>query len=68
MAKYKIENNENKISDAEIDKHKDFSKLVANYDQAKNLHQKPLYRYKNRFIFLAIVLIILSLLMFFEII
>ena len=46
------------LSDEQINKHKDFKKLVYNYQTATNpLYKTPLY--KNKKVFLVILLILL---------
>lgn len=58
MAKYKFKIDKPELPDKQINKHKDFKKLVYNYQRAT----KPLYRtplYKNKKAFLALLLILL---------
>jgi hypothetical protein len=54
------------LPDEQINKHKDFKKLVYNYQQATN----PLYRtplYKNRKVFIVILLILLVMFVIIEV-
>jgi hypothetical protein len=65
MSKYKIHINPKEPDKERTAKHKDFKKLVANYDKlTKPLYKKPLY--KDPRTFLAIVFIILIIILVFE--
>jgi len=58
MRKYKFKIDKPDLSDERINKHKDFKKLLYNYEKAtKPLYKTPLY--KNKKVFLALLLIIL---------
>jgi len=59
MTRYKIHIDPNVPGDEQIDKRKDFKKLLYNYQKAtKPLYRSPLNLYKNRKIFLAVLIII----------
>lgn len=64
--RYKV--NKIKVTDNEINKHKDFGKLIANYQKAtRPITKSHLYKYKNRNIFMVILIILLLLwLLFYE--
>jgi hypothetical protein len=54
--KYKFNINKKEPPADRIDRHKDFKKLKANYDEAvKPLYKKPLYRDKRAFIVILII-------------
>ncbi|MFN3341964.1 MAG: hypothetical protein ACK40M_04660 [Flavobacteriales bacterium] len=59
MKKYKLhkENNGQQISDEEMMKYQDFSRLKHQYDTVTKRPKKPLY--KNPYMFFVLVLIIL---------
>lgn len=58
MTRYRINIGKPGLSDEKIDKHKDFKKLYYNYQKAtKPLYKTPLY--KDKKVFLALLLIIL---------
>ena len=58
MSPYKFHINKPDPSDEQVKKHKDFKKLLYNYQRAtKPLYKTPLY--KNRKVFLALLLILL---------
>jgi len=59
MAKYKFNINKPDLPDHKIDKHKDFKKLIANYQQAtKPLYKVPLYKNKKAFIVILLILLL----------
>lgn len=60
MRKYKLSNKEQeKVSDEEASKYKDFGKVVTNYNQALDrLHKKPLYKDPKAFLFLVVLALI----------
>lgn len=48
------------LPDEQINKHKDFKKLMYNYQLAtKPLHKTPMHKWKHRKVFLIILLILL---------
>jgi hypothetical protein len=56
MTQYKFKTNVAEPTDEQISKHKDFRKLRANYNEAtKPLYKTPLY--KNKKVFLALILL-----------
>ena len=58
MTRYKLHIDKPDLSDEKINKHKDFKKLMYNYQQAT----RPLYKtpiYKDKKVFLALLLILL---------
>ena len=58
--KYIIDNKPEQLTDEEIKSTKDFKKLSFRYQKATTpLYKTPLYKYKYRKIFLAILLIAL---------
>lgn len=58
MTKIKFKINKKDLPDEQINKHKDFKKLMYNYQNAtKPLYKTPLY--KNKKVFLIILLILL---------
>ncbi len=58
MAKHKFNIDQPDLPDKQIDKHKDFKKLIHDYQKAtKPLYKTPLY--KNKYVFLVILLILL---------
>lgn len=58
--KYIIDNKPDDLTDEEINSTKDFKKLTYRYQKATNpLYKTPLYKYKYRKIFMAILLIAL---------
>ncbi len=58
MTKIKFNINKKDLPDEQINKHKDFKKLMYNYQNAtKPLYKTPLY--KNKKVFLIILLILL---------
>lgn len=57
MAKYKFNINKPDPSDEEINRHKDFKKLKANYHRVTTpLYKTPLY--KNKKVFLGLLLVV----------
>ena len=60
MKKYKIGSGEpKKLKEEDILKHKDFDRLVANYDKAtKPLYKRPLYKDPRSFLALLVILLI----------
>jgi hypothetical protein len=57
--------NDNNLSDGQIDKHKDFTKLMHEYQKATTpLYKTPLY--KNKKVFLVVLLIILAIVLIIE--
>lgn len=66
MKKYKLDNEDrgaDKLDDKDINKHKDFKKLMANYEKVTNpLYKTPLYKNPKILITLLLILIILYLL------
>lgn len=65
MRKYKLNNESKKeLTQEQVNKHKNFSKLVANYDRAtKYSERKPFYKDPKAFLALIIILLILWLLL-----
>ncbi len=58
--KYIIDNKPDELTDEEIKSTKDFKKLTYRYQKATTpLYRTPLYKYKYRKVFLAILLIAL---------
>jgi hypothetical protein len=58
--KYIIDNKPDLLTDEEIKSTKDFKKLTYQYQKATTpLYKTPLYRYKYRRVFMAVLLIIL---------
>jgi hypothetical protein len=58
MTSYKFKDTPDVPSDEEIDKHKDFKRLRANYQEVtKPIYKTPLY--KNKKVFLALILIVM---------
>ena len=48
------------LTDEQINKHKDFKKLVYNYQHATNpLYRTPLYRNKRVFIIILLILLVM---------
>jgi hypothetical protein len=61
--KYRFKIDEKKLSAEKIDKHKDFKRLRANYDEAvKPLYKRPLYKDKKAFIVILIIALLAYLL------
>jgi hypothetical protein len=60
MRKYKLSNKEqDKVSDEEASKYKDFGKVVGNYNRALDrVHKKPLYKDPKAFLFLVVLALI----------
>ena len=68
MSKYKFKIGKEELRDELVNKHKDFARLLNNYEQAtKPLYKSPLYFYKNRKVWLVILLIILMIVLLSEI-
>lgn len=60
MPKYKFNIEEKPLTDQEIEKNKDFSKVVFRYQKGtRPLYKYPLYRFKNRKVWMIIILILL---------
>lgn len=57
MKKYKVIKENKKLSDGEIAKFRDFSALTQSYQRATKRPKEPLY--KNKWMFIALVIIIL---------
>jgi len=58
--KYIIDTNPELLTDEEIKSTKDFNKLTYRYQKATTpLYRTPLYKYKHRKVFLAVLLIAL---------
>ena len=58
--KYIIDNKPDQLTDEEIKSTKDFKKLTYRYQKATTpLYKTPLYKYKYRKVFLAVLLIAL---------
>ena len=58
MTKYKFNINQKDPGEEQISKHKDFKKLIYNYEKAtKPLYKSPLIFYKNRKIFLVVLIL-----------
>jgi len=56
------------LPDEQINKHKDFKKLMHKYQTAtKPLYKTPLYRYKNKRVFIIILLILLIMFIIIEV-
>lgn len=64
MSKYKFDKNKKPLpGDDEINKSKDFGKLIYNYQRAtKPLYEKPLYKQPRTFIILVIIVLLAILL------
>lgn len=64
MSKYKFDKNKKPLpGDDEINKYKDFGKLIHNYQRAtKPLYHKPLYKQPKVFIFLVMIVLLVILL------
>lgn len=60
MSKYKFDKNKKPLpGDDEINKYKDFGKLIHNYQRAtKPLYEKPLYKQPKVFIFLVMIVLL----------
>ncbi len=62
MTNYKFDISNNKPSEEEIEKKKDFKRLKHRYSEVtKPQHKTKLYKYKNRRVFLALMLILVVL-------
>ena len=57
MKKYKIDKDQNQLSDKELSKFKDFSKLSASYEKMTR-RPKPLYRNPKAFFVLAMIAVV----------
>jgi hypothetical protein len=57
MKKYKVIKEDKKLSDTEIVKYRNFSELAQSYQRATKRPKEPLY--KNKWMFIALVIIIL---------
>ncbi len=68
MREYKIHKApvEEQLTDQDINQHKDFGKLTANYDRITKPPTKPLYKDPKAFLGLVLILIIVYLLMMAE--
>lgn len=67
MTNIKFNTNPKKLSDEQINKHKDFKKLAYNYQKAtKPLYKTPLYKNKKVFLILLLILLIMFLLILIE--
>ena len=62
MMKYKYNKNKTQPSAEEINKHKDFGKLVTPYEEAQKRMHRPLYKDPKAFLALLLLLLILYLL------
>lgn len=59
MTRYKLNIDKPDLSDDQINKHKDFRKLMYNYQRAtKPLYKTPIYKDKKVFLALLIILLI----------
>jgi hypothetical protein len=59
MAKYKFHINPKPPAEEQVNRHKDFKKLVYNYQRmTKPLYKKPLYKDKKAFLILLLILLI----------
>lgn len=60
MRKYKLSNKEQeKVSDEEASKYKDFGKIVTNYNQVLDrIHKKPFYKNPRAFLLLVLVVMV----------
>jgi len=57
MKRYKIDKKKVKLSDEQVNGHKDFPKLVGNYERmTKPLYKKPLYKDPKALIALLLIL------------
>jgi hypothetical protein len=65
MKKYRIEKETPPPpGDEQVNRHKDFGRLVANYDKAKKaIHKRPLYKDPRAFLGLLLIIIIVWLLL-----
>jgi hypothetical protein len=67
MKKYKLDNEASGadgLNDKDINKHKDFKKLMANYEKVTDpLYKRPLYKNPKIFIALLLILLIIYLLL-----
>ena len=67
MKKYNLDNKDkdpDDLNDKDINKHKDFKKLMANYDKVTNpLYKTPLYKNHKMWLGVFLFLIILYLLL-----
>lgn len=64
MSKYKFDTDKPNLTDEQIEKHKDFKKLMYNYQHAtKPLYKTPLYKNKKVFLIILLVLLIMFLVM-----
>jgi hypothetical protein len=60
MSRYKFHTDRKSLPDEEIEKMKDFRKVVFRYEKAgRPLYKFPLYRYKNRKVWMAVFLVLL---------
>ncbi len=58
MTKYKFNINQQDPGEDQINRHKDFKKLVHDYEKAtKPLYKSPLIFYKNRKVFLVVLIL-----------
>jgi hypothetical protein len=64
MSKYKFDIDKPNLTDEQIEKHKDFKKLMYNYQHAtKPLYKTPLYKNKKVFLIILLILLIMFLVM-----
>ena len=62
MSEFKFNIGEKEPDEKQIDRHKDFKKLLYNYEEVtRPLHKSPLYFYKNRRLWFIILIILLLL-------
>lgn len=64
---FKIDDNPNKPDKKQVEKSKDFGKLISNYENTlNNLHKKPLYRNPKAFLIIVLILVVLMLITYFS--
>jgi hypothetical protein len=60
MTQYKFNINKKGLSDEQVNKHKDFKKLMHEYDHMVNpLYRKPLYKNKKTWLIIFLILLIM---------
>lgn len=59
MRKFKEGNSEKKLDRQEVEKHKNFDRLITNYQQViDSVHKKPLYKSKKGFLLILLIILI----------
>lgn len=61
MRKFKIDDNKKPIDKKSAETHKDFDRLVTNYQQVlDSVHKQPLYKSKKGFLLILLVILVLT--------